>query len=370
MGLKDEIIEKRREMVVDSYPMSIGEMVNLYRDGELNVHPEFQRFFRWDEEQKTKLIESILLGIPIPPIFVSQKLNGIWDVIDGQQRLSTILQFMHVLKDDEGIETDPLVLMGTKFLPSLKNVVWDDENLFSSEQKINFKREKLNFTIIKETSEQDTSKYEMFQRLNTGGTHLSAQEIRNCLMLMINKSIYELINELHDNESFKTCRPITDKQLEEQYDLELIVRFLLYVSFKDNFLSNVDTSRSMDLLLTEELEKYAANITNAEIQNIKDKFNRIFSLLSEILGEDVFKKYYQSANKFKGAVLIAAFEAIVPGVFLNLEYWEAHRAELKSKIKDLYNEEAFNTAVNRGIRPVDRMAQLIIFSRDWFQHEN
>ena len=187
MGLKDEIIEKRREMVVDSYPMSIGEMVNLYRDGELNVHPEFQRFFRWDEKQKTKLIESILLGIPIPPIFVSQKLNGIWDVIDGQQRLSTILQFMHVLKDDEGAKTDPLVLMGTKFLPSLKNVVWDDENLFSSEQKINFKREKLNFTIIKETSEQDTSKYEMFQRLNTGGTHLSAQEIRNCLMLMINR---------------------------------------------------------------------------------------------------------------------------------------------------------------------------------------
>lgn len=370
MGLKDEVIEKRREMVVDSYPMSIGEMVNLYRDSELNVHPEFQRFFRWDEEQKTKLIESILLGIPIPPIFVSQKLNGVWDVIDGQQRLSTILQFMHVLKDDKGVEMDPLVLMGTKFLPSLKNVVWDDENLFSSEQKINFKREKLNFTIIKETSEQDTSKYEMFQRLNTGGSHLSAQEIRNCLMLMINKTVYELINELHDNESFKACRPISDKQLEEQYDLELIVRFLLYVSFESDFLSNVDKSRSMDLLLTEELEKYAVSIDSTEIQNIKNKFNRIFSLLSETLGEDVFKKYYKSENKFKGAVLIAAFEAIVPGVFLYLDYWELHKPELINKIKDLYSEEAFNTAVIRGTRPVDRMTQLIMFSRVWFQNEN
>ena len=57
MSLKDEIQNKRREIVVDSYPMSIGEMSNLYRDEELDVHPEFQRFFRWDDNQKTRLIE-------------------------------------------------------------------------------------------------------------------------------------------------------------------------------------------------------------------------------------------------------------------------------------------------------------------------
>ena len=94
MSLREEIQEKRKEIVVDAYAMSIGEIVNLYNDEELDVHPEFQRFFRWDDNQKTRLIESILLGIPIPPIFVSQKTNGKWDVIDGQQRLSTILQFM------------------------------------------------------------------------------------------------------------------------------------------------------------------------------------------------------------------------------------------------------------------------------------
>lgn len=84
MGLKEEISTKRKDMTVDSYPMSIGEVMNLYKEGELDVHPEFQRFYRWDDEQKTKLIESVLLGIPIPPIFVSQKTNGKWDVIDGQ----------------------------------------------------------------------------------------------------------------------------------------------------------------------------------------------------------------------------------------------------------------------------------------------
>lgn len=79
MSLREEIQEKRKEIVVDAYAMSIGEIVNLYNDEELDVHPEFQRFFRWDDNQKTRLIESILLGIPIPPIFVSQKTNGKWD---------------------------------------------------------------------------------------------------------------------------------------------------------------------------------------------------------------------------------------------------------------------------------------------------
>ena len=59
MSLIEEINNKRKDIVVDSYPMSIGEIANIYRDGELDVHPEFQRVFRWDDDQKTKLIESI-----------------------------------------------------------------------------------------------------------------------------------------------------------------------------------------------------------------------------------------------------------------------------------------------------------------------
>lgn len=368
MSLKEEIAEKRKDMVVDSYPMSIGEMANLYKDGELDVHPEFQRFFRWDEEQKTKLIESILLGIPIPPIFVAQKVDGTWDVIDGQQRLSTILQFLHVLKKDDGTQYDPLILKSTKFLPSLGGVCWDDETLFLPEQKITFKREKLNFTIIRETAENDTSKYEMFQRLNTGGTHLSAQEIRNCLMIMINKPLYELMNELHNNSDFKNCTPLTDTQAEERYDLELIVRYLLYVGFPDHFMDKIDKSRSMDVFLTEELESYARKKDNPLIQESKEKFSRIFSLLNDILGENTFKKYQD--DRFKGPVMLAGFESIIPGLFLYIDYWELHKNVLIERIKQIYTQEAFINATRRGTRALDRMTQLIKFSRVWFAHEN
>src|ERR1035437_10411537 len=126
MAIQDEINAKRKEIRTDGYQMSIGEWVSLYESGEIDIHPEFQRFFRWTESQKTSLIESILLGIPIPPIFVSQRPDGVWDVVDGLQRLSTIYQLMGVLRDEDGAKVEPIILGGTKYLPSLKGKVWED----------------------------------------------------------------------------------------------------------------------------------------------------------------------------------------------------------------------------------------------------
>jgi uncharacterized protein with ParB-like and HNH nuclease domain len=85
MGLDEEIQQKGKEISTDAYGMSIGELVSLYRNGELDIHPAFQRYFRWTGEQKSRFIESLLLGIPIPSIFVSQTEKGKWDVVDGLQ---------------------------------------------------------------------------------------------------------------------------------------------------------------------------------------------------------------------------------------------------------------------------------------------
>lgn len=114
-----DIEDKTKEIRTDSYPMSIGELVGLFRDGKLYIHPAFQRFFRWLPLQKSKFIESFLLGIPIPPIFVSQRANGIWDVIDGVQRISTILEFMGLLRDKDGNSLPASTLIGTEYFPSL-----------------------------------------------------------------------------------------------------------------------------------------------------------------------------------------------------------------------------------------------------------
>lgn len=126
MSLKQAVDSKRREISSENLSMSIGELLNLYKDQELDIHPEFQRIFRWSVQQKSRLIESLLLGIPLPSIYVSTNDEGIWEVIDGVQRLSTIFEFMGELKgpgseDSEEIQSKPAIaLEKTKHLPELE----------------------------------------------------------------------------------------------------------------------------------------------------------------------------------------------------------------------------------------------------------
>lgn len=124
MALADEIKAARKKVVTDGYEMSLGEIISLYKSDELVIDPAFQRLFRWDDERKTRFIESLILGIPIPPIFVYQDENGVWELIDGLQRLSTVLQLTGDLDGSAADELGPLVLNGTRFLPSLDGKRW------------------------------------------------------------------------------------------------------------------------------------------------------------------------------------------------------------------------------------------------------
>ena len=105
--LQREIDTAQRQVRTDAYQMSVGEVVTMYKDGELVINPDFQRLFRWNEGQKSKLIESILLGIPLPPIFVFERDDGKWELVDGLQRVSTLLEFMGLLLDPETQQSLP-----------------------------------------------------------------------------------------------------------------------------------------------------------------------------------------------------------------------------------------------------------------------
>src|SRR5882724_8867541 len=97
--LKEEIDKAQRLVKTDAYQLSLGEVVNMYKNKEFIINPDFQRLFRWEIGQKSKLVESILLGIPLPSIFVFERDDSTWELIDGLQRISTLLEFMGELKD-------------------------------------------------------------------------------------------------------------------------------------------------------------------------------------------------------------------------------------------------------------------------------
>lgn len=213
--LQSQIENASRTIFTDSYSMSIGEVMSMYKDKEIDVHPEFQRAFRWEIEQKSSLIESILLGIPMPPVFIFHRSDGIWDVIDGQQRLSTIFQFTGIYRD-ENDETQPKIqLVKTKFLPALEGIVWEDDNpdvnQFTMAQRLLIKRAKIDIKILKANSDPG-AKYDLFQRLNSGGSHLTPQEVRTCLIIMENKQFFDKLVFMSQNKDFKETLPLTDRK--------------------------------------------------------------------------------------------------------------------------------------------------------------
>lgn len=368
MTLQQEIDTRSSKIYREAYQMSIGELINLYKDGEIDIHPEFQRVFRWNDYQKTRFIESIVLNIPIPQIFVSQREDGIWDVVDGVQRLSTIFEFVGIYKDSEGNDLPPLVLHGTEYLPSFEGVSWisNEGKSFSTEQKINFKRSRIDVVIVKKGSDEK-SKYELFQRLNTGGSSLTAQEVRNCLMIMTNPDFYSFICDLEEDECFRDCVPVSERKSNEQYRLELISRLLIGDLISENqIVASKDLSSMLDNFM---IELCQCDISRVDI---KQRFVASFALLYDVGMDGAFKKRKDGVPR--GPFLTLAFQGIACGVFRNinsiLKKGEAlSRVWLKDKIEEFYQSTEFTQAQERGVRPLQAFMTLTEYGHKLFGDE-
>ncbi len=360
-ALNKEIVSWRKKIHADSYPMSIGEVINLYRDNELEIHPEFQRFFRWSLQQKTNLIESIFLGIPLPSFFVSQNKNGIWEVIDGLQRLSTIFEFVGVLKNVTEEQSEELSLRPAKYLKSLNGLTW---NKIDKSLQLDFKREKIDFKIIKKESTEDT-KFEMFQRLNTGGSSLSDQEVRNCILIMLNKNFYRWFEELAKNEDFQECVPLSKNQLDQRYNLELITRFIVFQNTEIKTIGG-DVSD----FLTEKIIKIAET-KNFPLKEQKELFGNVFKMLNKTLSSDTFRRFDTTKSKYTGAISISRYEAITYGLGKNIaSYGENstdHTKTIKGKIDKLCNNDIFITNSGSGSNASTRIPKTLKLANDVFK---
>ena len=364
MALEEEINITRKEIRTDGYSMSIGEWISLYESEEIDIHPEFQRFFRWTAIQKTRLVESILLGIPIPQIFVSQRKDGVWDVVDGLQRLSTIYQFVGILKNEDGVRLPPLVLEKTKYLPSLQNINWDEEGSISltSSQRLLIKRTKIAVSIILKESDEN-SKYELFQRLNTGGSALSPQEVRNSILVMINREVYQWMKLLSSNEAYREVLALTDRANDEQYDLDLLLRFIIFRIIPQSQLSNIG---DMGEFLTDKMVDMVQN-KKLDLAEETLAFEATFNLLRDVMGSDSFRKYDVEKDRFLGGFLVSAFESIALG--LGFDYKTSTAVDssvLRDKIKTVWQDPEFIRNSGSGIRASSRVPHTVAVGRKVF----
>jgi len=365
MSLKDELEAARKDIKTDSYPVSIREFVSLYKDGELEIHPEFQRFLRWTPEQKTRLIESILLGIPVPSIFVFQRDDGVLDVVDGLQRISTILHFMGELKDEDGNVLPYLPMQKAAYLPSLEGKLWKSDDKGSEIgddiQKF-FRQEKLDVKILLRESD-DQTKYELFQRINTGGTPLSDQEVRNCILIMINRDAYFWMEKLSQDEYFKNCCPIPDRLVLERYDLELVLRFSI---LRDIALERIAEVSDLSQFLTSEMRSHLIPGV-IDLPATTDVFTRTFRVLEAACGENSLRKYDQTKGRFGGPFLISAFELVAFGVAANIDFVEGKGPKwLEEKIKSIWSDPRADGIYGQGVSTARRLPRTLSLGRAFF----
>jgi len=364
MSLQKEIDEMRQEIRTDGYSMSVGEWISLYEKNEIDIHPEFQRIYRWSPYQKSNFIESMLLGIPIPPVFVSQRKDGVWDVVDGLQRLSTIFEFVGILRDETGKKLPPLVLQATKYLPSTSGMRWDgkdEKKSFSQPQRLLLKRSKIAASIILKESD-DLAKYELFQRLNTGGSLLTAQEVRNCIMVMINREFYQKLRKLTAYQPFQDCIALSDRPLEGQYDVELVLR---YAIFSNLDVTNTGSIGDVGAFLTDKMIEIARDKAY-DFGKLQRNFQGVFRFLQETTGADSFRRYDHQKKKFVGGFIVSAFEAVALGLSYNYPNKMPTKESVLSLIASIWKDQSYTTASGSGITATRRLPKLLPYGRRKF----
>jgi hypothetical protein len=349
-SLEKAVSDERRRLSSDRLDISFGELINLYKNDELIIRPEYQRLFRWSEVQKTALIESILLSIPIPPIFVAEDQNGVWELVDGLQRVSTFISFFGELKgsgwkidhQEEGInleeeEIEEENIEGTEEGKTINKWTLQEGGLVKSLEgfnvdslptnlKINLKRAVCRVEILR--GESSTSmKYELFKRLNSGGSKLTPQEIRNAIYRGVDPRFNELLLKISQSDVFVSLTQLSRGKLNELYDQELVLRFFAFYRNAEN--------------VNENMEKFLNNFMEATVQDADFNYDayeslimRILKLINQLGDAKIFRN---ESNLF----VPAYFEGILIGVAQNIDKYTEKLELLNLKITQLKSDVDF-----------------------------
>ncbi|HCT84513.1 MAG: hypothetical protein A2X11_11840 [Bacteroidetes bacterium GWE2_42_24] len=279
------------------------QVVSLLRKKEQGkiLVPEFQRNQVWKQQQKSRFIESLILNIPVPPFYISQDLDGNMIIVDGLQRTTAIFEFF----------SGKYNLVGLEALPQLNLKFYSD---LDKDLKARIEDRELLLYILK-PSVPMTIVYDIFNRINSNGTPLTRQEIRNCIY--IGKST-RLLADLADNQKFRIAIDNGIPSLRMK-DRESILRFFAFTLF--NYYD--DYKGDLDDFLGKTMRRIN-HLTEPEIKNLKNRFIRVMNLTFDFFQYNNFRLPTENS---RGRVNIALMEAI--SVF-----FDKNTDEFLSKNKD------------------------------------
>lgn len=345
--------------------VAMDAVLRRLRQKTIRLAPSFQRKYVWDSVRQSRLIESLMLRIPLPMFYVAANSDGTWDVVDGLQRLTTIRDFI-LGGDGEIPEAKSFNLLELEFWGdrfngrSYKDIESDPSN---SRIINNILETEMRFTVINPGTPEDV-KRNIFKRINTGGMPLTQQEIRHALYHGVST---KLLEELVDSTEFKDAvdRSIDDSRMAGR---ELVLRFLTFHIFEeiafdgdmDKLLSN--TMRSINLFPTitkADLQrifkvKNCPTVKHNNIENIKKNFKISMQRSLEFFDEYAFRKGISGQRRTP--VNKALFEAWAT-IFSSLSKSDykmllSNKDKLLKEYKKLLDSDDFDRAISRDASSV------------------
>ena len=282
--------------------LSFRELISMYEEDEL-IKPELQRKYVWDKVEASRFIESILLGLPVPSIFLaqsgSQKL-----IVDGYQRIMTVYDYMRGI-----FSTDKKVFRlsnSEKINARWRNKAFSELST-DDQRKIKSTTSQAIIFEQKKPENDGTSLYQVFERINTSGRTLTPQEIRNCVY---QGSFNTMLFEINENKTWRKLFGTEDVD-SRMRDLEYILRFF---TMKTGDILNTDSKQiSLKKALNDFMKAHKED-RPADIQQFKDEFDTTVQLVYDHIGRDAFRNY--TRGKFSKKFHPAIFDAIMVAVFL------------------------------------------------------
>ncbi len=270
----------KRKIYTDLADPEIEALLGKFKRGKLIVQPDFQRYYVWDVAKASKLIESALLGIPIPIIYLSEEPDNKEYVIDGQQRLTSFFSFIDG-RLPSNINAD-FRLKGLKVTSELNGKKYSelteslqDQIRYFSVRTITFKKES-----------DPSLKFGIFERLNTGAVSLNDQELRNCIY---RGEFNKLLKDLSGDSDFKFILGLTGPDMRMK-DIELVLRFAAF-----HHATYLKYKPPMKNFLNMEAERYR-NISISEAQELKVGFKNTCQIIRSMFGANAFKRFYKGAS--------------------------------------------------------------------------
>lgn len=273
-----------RTIITDKADPEVESLYKKYKKGILDVQPKFQRHFVWDKTKASRLIESALLDIPLPVVYLSEEKDGKFIVIDGQQRLTSFFAFIDNKWPDNDSE---FALTGLKIYKELKGKKYKDKEFVDFQEKIT---SCVIRTITFKKESDSNLKFEVFERLNTGSVSLNDQELRNC---MYRGRFNDLMFELSEDADFRYLLSL-DKSDKRMRDVELVLRFCSF--YLNTYLKYKSPMRKF---LNDTMENNKV-ITDEKIKEIRNAFKNSVTIIRTLFDTHAFKRFYRGNEKNTG----------------------------------------------------------------------